>query len=182
MREQDPKALGYDPLVALSDDEFSANLEEILQDVETEPELEPDELAAADHPEQPFFEDLGNDSPLDSTLDSMFSEPPESDEVEEFVASDPEESEYSDIEFDHNLDIRVVSQVRQQLLDVINSGKPIRLHAGELEIIDGAGVQLLAAFFKTASQQDIEVTWNSVSDALREAVSAMALEVELALW
>lgn len=80
-----------------------------------------------------------------------------------------------------SLDISVVSQFHSQLKDVLHDAKSIELAAGDLQRIDGAGIQMLVAFFKEAEQMHIHVDWSETSDALVKAASLLGLTEQLNL-
>ena len=70
------------------------------------------------------------------------------------------DAESKKIEFDH----------------IIDDGLVVKLNAADVEQVDGAGIQLLAALFKQAKQNDLELTWGSVSKELMDAVELMGLK------
>lgn len=52
----------------------------------------------------------------------------------------------------------------------------IVLHAGRLERIDTAAMQVLASFCRTARQRRLALTWETPSASLREAANLLGLE------
>lgn len=73
------------------------------------------------------------------------------------------------------LTIAEVGEVSQQLVGVFDTGTTLVLEGGEIEQIDGAGVQLLAGLMKEAVAQQAAVEWAGSSSTLREAVAQLGL-------
>ncbi len=73
------------------------------------------------------------------------------------------------------LGIQEVGELHGVLRDMLDAGGEIRLDAGSIDSIDGAGVQLLAVFFKEAVTHGIGVGWSAVSPALADAAGILGL-------
>lgn len=79
------------------------------------------------------------------------------------------------IELTGSLTIADAAQARQDLLGVIVqlSGGPLQLDAGQIEEIDGAGLQLLLATTRVLRVGDRSVQWVAVSEPLRRVAKAI---------
>jgi anti-anti-sigma factor len=73
------------------------------------------------------------------------------------------------------LDISKTSELREQLLDLLESGTPTVLNAAEIERIDAAAMQLLSAYAAAADAAGIKFEWTAVSAALQEAAQLTGL-------
>lgn len=82
------------------------------------------------------------------------------------------------IELGSDLTIADVEAKKIELAHVLADALPVKLNAEELEQIDGAGLQLLAALFKNAAKNNLEISWLKVSATLMDAVKLVGL-VEL---
>ncbi len=82
--------------------------------------------------------------------------------------------------------IQEVGELHMVLRDMLDAGGGIHLDASGVENIDGAGIQLLAAFFKEAVTHQIAVDWVGVSPTLAEAADVLGLRellcIEQAAW
>lgn len=79
------------------------------------------------------------------------------------------------------LDISVVTERLAEFRDVLENQKEIELSAGELQRIDGAGIQILVALFRQAEQEQKEISWKDTSDSLLSAASLLGVSEELHL-
>jgi anti-anti-sigma regulatory factor len=82
------------------------------------------------------------------------------------------------IDLGSDLTIADVEAKKIELTHILADALPVKLNAEELEQIDGAGLQLLAALFKNAAKNNLEITWVKVSSTLMDAVKLVGL-VEL---
>ncbi len=73
------------------------------------------------------------------------------------------------------LDIAAVAAFHRQLCDALDAGAPLELQAADLERIDTAGLQLLAACCQDAASRRIPVCWASTSDVLHDVAQRLAL-------
>ena len=73
------------------------------------------------------------------------------------------------------LDIAAVQDFHAQLCDVLEQGAPITFRCDQLERIDTAGLQLLAACCQDAADRKVDVHWDGVNDILREAAGRLGL-------
>ena len=74
-----------------------------------------------------------------------------------------------------DLTIADAAAIHQSMLDVLRSASSVTLDGSEVEQVDGAGIQLLAAFMKEAAERQIEIRWQGVSDPLRSAAAQLGL-------
>lgn len=83
------------------------------------------------------------------------------------------------ITFDDTLDITLATIYYEQLSQLLNEKltqkKDIILNAGNIERIDGAGLQLLVAFFQAAELMHIRVQWQGCSEAVKKSVKLSGL-------
>jgi anti-anti-sigma regulatory factor len=68
-----------------------------------------------------------------------------------------------------SLDIRQVSELKQQFLDALGVAQPVTIQAQDIERADTAGLQLLTAFFIDARAKGIRITWDQPSKALLQS-------------
>ena len=73
------------------------------------------------------------------------------------------------------LDIAAAAEFHRQLCEAIDGGEPLELQAADLERIDTAGLQLLAACCLDAANRRIPVRWSATSDILYDAAQRLAL-------
>jgi len=85
------------------------------------------------------------------------------------------------ISFDEVLDITQVANYHEQFNKLLNEHKNIIINAENIERIDGAGLQLLTAFFKQAESLEISVQWQSCSDVLKNSAKLSGLTGSLKL-
>lgn len=74
-----------------------------------------------------------------------------------------------------SLDITVVADVQTRLRQALDAGSGIALDGGGLDRVDGAGLQLLAAFAKHARDANIPVNWCAVSPCLEQSAHLCGL-------
>jgi len=79
------------------------------------------------------------------------------------------------LRLDSCLTIAEVGPLAEQLAGVFDSGDSLVLDGSEIEQIDGAGVQLLAALMKEAAAQQTQVVWSGATTILRDAAAQLGL-------
>ncbi len=79
------------------------------------------------------------------------------------------------ITFDDTLDITMAATYHEKLTEMLNKYKSIALNGGEIDRIDGAGLQMLAAFFIAAKSLNISVKWQACSDILKKSADLSGL-------
>ncbi len=85
------------------------------------------------------------------------------------------------IECNEALDISLVSDFKVLLQQASGQNSPIVLDASQLERIDGAGLQLLTAFFQEAVESGLSVSWRNPADTLIYAANLTGLNDVLQL-
>ena len=85
------------------------------------------------------------------------------------------------ISFDDTLDITLAASYYERLSQLLNEQKSITLDGTQIERIDGAGLQLLVAFFKSAESLHIPVQWQGCSEALKNSAKLSGLTGSLAI-
>ena len=87
----------------------------------------------------------------------------------------------SSVALPSSLTISDVGELYADLLQRLSSGESLHLEGGDIEVVDGAGLQCLAAFFKDAAEKQIAVEWTSTSDALLQGAEQIGLGAALNL-
>lgn len=85
------------------------------------------------------------------------------------------------IECNDALDVSLVSDFKALLQQASGQEVPIVLDASQLERIDGAGLQLVTAFFQEAIESGLSVSWRNPSEALIYAADLTGLKEVLQL-
>jgi len=130
-----------------------------------------------------------NDEPLESLQPEMSAEinpdttqinAGEDKTVESALA---ERSNWSggELQLGDSLTIMDAENLKNDFLKIIIDGMGVTLDASELEQVDGAGLQLLAAFYKDAMRKGVAVNWNKISRSLDDAVTMMGMKEALGL-
>lgn len=74
-----------------------------------------------------------------------------------------------------NMTIAEVGDLKLQMQPFLQSAGPVQIDGEQVEAIDGAGLQLLAALVKELIGKSVEVRWTGASESLRNAASLMGL-------
>jgi len=85
------------------------------------------------------------------------------------------------VECNDSLDVTLVSDFKALLQQTMGLATPVVLDASRLERVDGAALQLLAAFFVEARESGIHVSWREPSEQLRDAADLAGLSATLQL-
>ena len=80
------------------------------------------------------------------------------------------------IECNDGLDIALVSGFKEFLKQAIGQSLPVVLDGSSLERVDGAALQLFAAFFIEARSSGLSVTWKEPSAPLCRAAAMSGLK------
>lgn len=80
-----------------------------------------------------------------------------------------------------SLTIQEVAGMLETLRRSLEVGGTVMLDAGELDQVDGAGIQLLCTFVKEAVSQHIEVKWVATTEKLQSAAELLGLAEVLKL-
>ncbi len=79
------------------------------------------------------------------------------------------------LDLELSLTIAEVGEWHAKFLSQCDLGEPLILKGGDIETVDGAGLQLLAALMKEAAERQLMVTWLSASDQLKQATDSVGL-------
>lgn len=93
--------------------------------------------------------------------------------------SDSAETSASLITFDETLDITMAATYYEKLTEILKQQKAIVLNGADIERVDGSGLQMLAAFFKTAAVLNISIHWQSCSETLKAGAELSGLTSSL---
>jgi anti-anti-sigma regulatory factor len=77
--------------------------------------------------------------------------------------------------------IAEVAAERDRLAAAVTPGGELVIDAGELELIDGAALQLLAAVASECRARECRLAWRNVPGTLQRSAAAMGLEEALGL-
>jgi ABC-type transporter Mla MlaB component len=80
-----------------------------------------------------------------------------------------------------SLDITQADKLQKRLLAALEKGTDIELAGDQVERADTAGLQLLLAFYRTATHQGASITWKNPSEALLSSAKRLGLASELGL-
>lgn len=73
------------------------------------------------------------------------------------------------------LTIAEAGELHAVLQSVLQRATPVTLDGSSVESVDGAGLQLLAGFVKSADEVSLPVSWCGASDRLRQAAAVVGL-------
>lgn len=79
------------------------------------------------------------------------------------------------IDLGNELTITDVESRKIEFSNIISDGLPVTFDAEGLDQVDGAGMQLLAVFFKEAASKKLNVSWKEVSTTFYDAAKMMGL-------
>jgi ABC-type transporter Mla MlaB component len=71
--------------------------------------------------------------------------------------------------------VRDIANAKTRLREALDHGLPIRLHAGRLERVDTAALQLLLAFLREAETRGCAVEWGGDNAILASAIECLGL-------
>ncbi|MEJ1961832.1 MAG: STAS domain-containing protein [Gammaproteobacteria bacterium] len=80
-----------------------------------------------------------------------------------------------------NASIRECVELKRTLVERLDASGPVNIHAGSIERIDAATLQLLAAFVRELGSASRPVKWISRSEVLDCAARSLGLAAALAL-
>ncbi len=80
-----------------------------------------------------------------------------------------------------SMTIADVGELHESLAGQFAEGQKLCLDGSEVEIADGAGMQLLVALFKDAGEKQLTVEWTQTSDVLTSAAAQIGLSEILKL-
>lgn len=96
------------------------------------------------------------------------------------VASDINKSAHTDsavVMLESTLTIAESTELHEILLGHVRSMKPLTINAAEVDIIDAAGLQLVAATFRTANEKGLSVQIDAPSACFVSAARQVGLDV-----
>ncbi len=103
-------------------------------------------------------------------------------EVEtESVMATKASSESSEINLGDSLGIQDVAQVLADIGQAFDLAIPIELKGGDVDRIDGAGLQLLSMLMKSAEEKGVKISWNSASESIIEGAKQLGIQDQLRL-
>ena len=85
------------------------------------------------------------------------------------------------IECNEALDVSVAADFKSMLQQAASQNTPIVLDTSQLVRVDGAGLQLLTAFFLEAEESGLSVSWRNPAEALLQAAELTGLKETLQL-
>lgn len=117
--------------------------------------------------------------PLEATEDAA----PEEESVEETVEANQDiaAADGKQILLGDSLTIREVSELLGDITSALDLGGTVVVDGGEVESIDGAGLQLLCAVMKSAQEKGVEISWQATSECLKEGAIQLGLDQYLRL-
>lgn len=80
-----------------------------------------------------------------------------------------------------SLDISGVGELHQQLSKALKGGQAVAFDASQVQRADAAGLQLLAAFCRTARSRGVTVNWRQASEVFTQSASLLGLDDMLAV-
>lgn len=90
-------------------------------------------------------------------------------------------SETIELALGEQLTIQVVADLYEQISVLFDTPVSVEINAEEVDVVDCAGLQLMAAFFKEAAQQQIDVSWKQSSMKLKTAADSIGMSELLCL-
>lgn len=80
------------------------------------------------------------------------------------------------------VDISLARALYDRLGKILDQKKtPVVLDASGVEKIDTAAIQVLAAFYKAASERGISVEWHDPSVAMRDSAGLLGMQIHLGI-
>ena len=155
----DDGGLGYDPLAWLREDDSDEPSEAISDEV----------VASADAAVE-----------AESAAVTAVAELEDPVEVES-PATESETPNDNVIRFDSGLDIAAAAEIKERFDKVFEAAADIDVDAADLEMIDGAGLQLMLAITRQAESQSLNLNWKNVDENLQHAAKLLGLSESLSL-
>jgi anti-anti-sigma regulatory factor len=87
----------------------------------------------------------------------------------------------SEVIFDEVFDITVALHYHEQLNELLNEQKQISLNADKVEKLDGAGLQLLSAFFIAAEKLNLQIVWTGASETFLKNAEVLGVSEKIGL-
>ncbi len=99
----------------------------------------------------------------------------------ESVMATKASSESNEINLGDSLGIQDVAQVLADIGQAFDLAIPIELKGGDVERIDGAGLQLLSMLMKSGEEKGVKISWNSASESIVEGANQLGIQDRLQL-
>jgi anti-anti-sigma regulatory factor len=90
-------------------------------------------------------------------------------------ASGPEDTVDSEYRLPGSLTIAEVAEVHAHLVELLGMRDALALNGSDVEMIDGAGMQLLAALEKAAGQRGVALAWRDMPDAVTASAALLGM-------
>ena len=177
--------MSHDPLADL--DAFAGSSEMIIDQQLSAADEQPQDMTVGE-PETALPETALKDSQAPQVVASEAVEETaqptlasKEEHIEEPAMSESVTPEQGEINLSSSFTIMEVGEWHPKLSACCEAGGPVVLNGGELDQIDGAGIQLLAAFVKEMVHLQLEVSWSDVSESLKEAADVLGLREALCI-
>ena len=85
------------------------------------------------------------------------------------------EQDLTTVALDGALEISMAAELSQRFRAALTAARPIELDVAALERVDGAGLQLLAAFLREARRQQLPCRWRGAPTRLIEAAALLGV-------
>ncbi len=108
-------------------------------------------------------------------------------EVLDEMAADRQQSEQptqinaGEIKLGDSLTIADAEGRKAEFLALLSAGTAVTLDGSEIEQLDGAGLQLLAAFYKDSVRKGVEISWSSISRSFDDTATLLGMKTALGL-
>lgn len=86
------------------------------------------------------------------------------------------EGNATQVALDSHIDIGSITDLRQRFAAALEQGLPVTIAASAVERMDTAAVQLFYSFINYAKDQGVEISWQGVSDGMKDAFRYAGLE------
>jgi anti-anti-sigma regulatory factor len=74
-----------------------------------------------------------------------------------------------------SLTIAEVGDIKRQFMTGLENARSLRIDCAALDVIDGAGLQLMAAVARTAAERQVELYWQSPPAMLEDNLALIGL-------
>ncbi|MFH2066457.1 MAG: STAS domain-containing protein [Pseudomonadota bacterium] len=82
-----------------------------------------------------------------------------------------------DLTVEKKFTIYEVSEIREKILSMLNSGQPVRMDLSRVTECDTAGVQLLCSILRPAAEENAKITIRTLSKAITDAAGKIGIEL-----
>jgi len=88
---------------------------------------------------------------------------------------------HMNVKLPNELNIRQVAELKEQLIEALNTDSDISLDGSDVDMVDAAALQLLLAFTQQAALKKCQVEWGDMSESFLNAVELVGLGESLNL-